>query len=70
MDLRNQKITLGEILDYPGARALLTKKFPLVFKKQFSPVSKTVTLEQLLALVGGYLPQRMVADTIRELERL
>lgn len=57
-------------MDYPGARALLTKKFPLVFKKQFSPVSKTVTLEQLLALVGGYLPQRMVADTIRELERL
>ena len=70
MDLRNQKITLGEILAYPGARELLTKKFPLVFKKQFSPVSKTVTLEQLLALVGGYLPQRMVADTIRELERL
>ncbi len=70
MNLRNQKITIGEILDYPGARALLMKKFPLVFKKQFSPVSKTVTLEQLLALVGGYLPQKMVADTLRELERL
>ncbi len=70
MNLRNQKITIGEILDHPGARALLMKKFPLVFKKQFSPVSKTVTLEQLLALVGGYLPQKMVADTLRELERL
>lgn len=70
MDLRDHKITLGEVLDYPGARALLSKKFPLVFKKQFSPAAKTVTLEQLLALLGGYLPQRVVADTLRELERL
>lgn len=70
MDLRNGRITIGEVLDHPGARAMLNKKFPLIFKKQFSPAAKTVTLEQLLALVGGYLPQRMVADTLRELERL
>ena len=70
MDLRGGKITIGEVLDYPGARALLQRKFPLVFRKQFSPASKTVTLEQLLALVGGYLPQRVVNDTLRELEQL
>ena len=70
MDLRNQQITIGEVLDYPGARALLQRRFPLVFRKQFSPASKTVTLEQLLALVGGYLPQRVVNDTLRELEKL
>lgn len=70
MDLRNHQITIGEVLNHPGARAMLTKKFPLIFKKQFSSAAKTVTLEQLLALVGGYLPQRMVADTLRELERL
>ena len=70
MDLRRQQITIGEILDHPGARALLVKRFPLVFKKQFSQTAKTVTLEQLLALVGGFLPQRLVADTLRDLERL
>ncbi len=70
MDLRNGQITIGEVLDHPGARAMLNKKFPLVFKKQFSSAAKTVTLEQLLALVGSYLPQRMLADTLRELERL
>lgn len=70
MDLRRQQITIGEILDYPGARELLNRRFPLVFKKQFNQSAKTVTLEQLLALVGGFLPQRMVADTLRELERL
>ena len=70
MDLRNRQITVGEILDRPDARALLQKRFPLVFKKQFSPSAKTVTLDQLLALVGGFLPQRLVADTLRDLERL
>lgn len=70
LDLRNHKITLGEILDEPRARTLLMKKFPLVFKKQFNPVSKTVTLEQLIALIGGFLPQRLLNDTIRELEQL
>lgn len=70
MNLRGQKITIGEILDYPGARQLLNRKFPLVFKKQFSQTAKTVTLEQLLALVGGFLPQRTVAETLRELEKL
>lgn len=70
MDLRRQQVTIGEILDYPGARELLNRRFPLVFKKQFNQSAKTVTLEQLLALVGGFLPQRMVADTLRDLERL
>ncbi len=70
MDLRNRQITIGEVLDYPGARALLTRKFPFVFKKQFSNAAKAVTLEQLIALVGGFLPQRTVADTLRELEKL
>ncbi len=70
MDLRHQQITIGEILDYPGARELLRKKFPLVFRKQFSGSAKTVTLEQLIALVGGFLPQRTLAETIQALERL
>lgn len=70
MDLRRQQITIGEILDYPGARELLRKKFPLVFRKQFSGSAKTVTLEQLIALVGGFLPQRTLTETIQALERL
>lgn len=70
MDLRHQKITLGEIMDYPGARDLLRKKFPLVFRKQFSPSAKSVTLEQLIALIGGFLPQRTLAETIQALEKL
>lgn len=70
MNLRNQQITLGEILEYPGARDLLRKKFPLVLRKQFSPAAKSVTLEQLIALIGGFLPQKLLNDTVRELGQL
>ncbi len=70
MDLRNQQITVGEVLDYPGARELLRRKFPLVFRKQFSPSAKSVTLEQLIALVGGFLPQRTLNETLQALEKL
>ena len=70
MDLRARQITIGEVLDYPGARAILQRRFPMVFRKDFSPASRSVTLEQLLALVGGYLPKRVVDSTLQELERL
>lgn len=70
MDLRQHQITIGELLAHPGTRDVLRRRFPFVFKKEFSPAAKTVTLQQLLALVGGFLPQRVVADTLRDLERL
>ena len=30
MDLRNNQITLGELLDYPPAKKILARRFPLV----------------------------------------
>ena len=71
MDLRGGKITIGELLAHPGTRGILQSRFPLVFRgKHFSETAKTVTLEQLVALVGGYLPQKLLNDTLRDLERL
>lgn len=70
MNLRDHQITIGEMLDYPNCRAVLNRRFPFVFKKNFSPAAKSVTLEQLLALVGGFLPARVVQETLRELEKL
>ncbi len=70
MDLRKQQITVGELLDHPGARNVLTRRFPFVFRKNISQAARSVTLEQLIALVGGFLPQRTVTETLRELERV
>lgn len=70
MNLRQHQITIGEMLDYPGCRAVLNRRFPFVFKKNFNQAAKSVTLEQLLALVGGFLPPKVVRDTLNELEKL
>ena len=70
MDLKNNKITVGELLDHPGAKALLTRRFPLVMKKPMTGAARTVTLEQLTAFLGPYLPNAVIRDTISDLKKL
>ncbi len=70
MDLKNNKITVGELLDHPRAKALLTKRFPLVMKKPMTGAARTVTLEQLTAFLGPYVPEAVLRDTVNELEKL
>ncbi len=70
MDLRDRQITVGELLDNPGSRQVLSRRFPFVFRKNFPSAARTVTLEQLIALVGGFLPGRTVEETLRELQRV
>lgn len=70
MDLKNNKITVGELLDHPGAKALLTKRFPLVMKKPMTGAARTVTLEQLTAFLGPYVSANLLRDTVNELKKL
>lgn len=70
MDLKNNTITVGELLDHPGARSVLTRRFPMVMKKPLTGAARTVTLEQLLAFVSPYVPAAMLNDTLRELKKL
>ena len=70
MDLKNNQITVGELLDHPGAKRLLTRRFPMVMKKPLTGAARTVTLEQLLAFAGPYLPGPVINDTLNELKKL
>ncbi len=70
MDLKNNKITVGELLDHPGARSILTRRFPVIMKKPVGGAARTVTLEQLLAFVSPYLPGIVINDTLKELKKL
>lgn len=70
MDLKNNQITVGELLDDPRSKAVLVKRFPLVMKKPLTGAARTVTLEQLVAFVGPYLPAAVIQDTLKELNRL
>ena len=70
MDLKNNKITVGELLDHPQAKAVLVKHFPLVMKKPLTGAARTVTLEQLVSFLSPYLPSRIINDTLKELKNL
>ena len=69
MDLKNNKITVGELLDNPHSRAVFQRRFPMVMKHPLLGASRTVTLEQLMSFAGAYLPKNLINDTLEELRR-
>lgn len=70
MDLKHNKITVGELLDDPRSWAVFQRRFPMVMKHPLLGASRTVTLEQLVAFAGAYIPKNVIQDTLRELQRL
>lgn len=70
LDLKNNKITVGELLDDPAAKAVFQRKFPMVMKHPLLGASRTVTLEQLISFAGAYLPKAVIEDTLKELRQL
>ena len=47
MDLKENKITLGELWDNPQSRAVFQKRIPMLAKHPVKGAARTVTLEQL-----------------------
>ncbi|MEG0765973.1 MAG: hypothetical protein RR403_07980 [Pseudoflavonifractor sp.] len=70
MDLKNNKITLGELLDNSGSRAVLQRRFPMALKHPTLGAARTVTLEQLMAFAVAYIPRSTVNETLQELRRV
>ena len=70
MDLKGNKITVGELLDNPASRAVFQRRFPMVMRHPLLGASRTVTLEQLIAIAGAYIPRGTVNDTLAELRKL
>lgn len=70
MDLRNMKITVGELMDYPPARKVLQKRFPIIAKHPLDGDARSVTLAQLIAFVSPYIPKIMISEAIKDLEKL
>ena len=70
MDLKNNKITVGELLDNPASRGVVQRRFPMVLRHPMLGAARSVTLEQLVAFAGAYLPKNIINDTVQELKRL
>ena len=70
MDLKGNQITVGELLSHPGARRVLAQRFPHVIDRPIVAHSGAMTLERAMKLGAAYVPQKVIQETLRELERL
>lgn len=70
MNLKNNQITVGELLDYAPAKAVFQKRFPIVMRHPMVGASRTVTLEQIIAFAKPYIPQKTINDTLNELRKV
>ena len=70
MDLKNNKITVGELMDYAPAKAVFQRRFPMVLRHPMLGAARTVTLEQIVAMAGAYIPQKTIQDTLNELRKV
>lgn len=70
MNLRNNQITLGELWDDPQSRAVFQKRIPLISKHPVKGAARTVTLEQLVDFLAGWVPQTMINGVVQDLKKL
>ena len=70
MDLRNNQITLGELLDYPPAKKILARRFPLVINRPIVANSRPMTRERVIKLGSAYVPKKVIQETLQELQKL
>ena len=70
MDLKNDKITLGELWDNAQSRAVFQKRIPMLAKHPVQGAARTVTLEQLRDFMSGWVPGVMVNGVIKDLQKL
>lgn len=69
MDLRNRKITVGELLDDPRSRAVFQRRFGHLLNNPLVQAGRSLTLEQLIALASAKLPPKVVQETLEELKK-
>lgn len=70
MDLRNQTITVGELLDNPKSKAVFQRRFGKLIQHPLVSASRSLTLKQLVEMAKVYLPPKAIQDTLRELQQL
>ena len=70
MDLRNKRITVGELLDNPKSKAVFQRRFGKFMKHPMVNASRSLSLAQLQEMAAVYLPRKTIQETLRELEQL
>lgn len=68
--MRDGQITIGEILDYPPAKALLFKEYPAMANHPMLHRAGKINLNTAIALAGDALPPQKRATLLEVLMRL
>ena len=69
LELRNNRITVGELLDDPRSRAVFQRRFGYLMRNPLVEAGRSLTLEQLIALAGTKLPRKVIEETLEELKK-
>lgn len=70
MDLKQNRITVGELLDDPRSRAVFQRRFGKWMKHPMVAASRSLSLAQLTQMAAAVLPQRTIQETLNELRSL
>ncbi len=70
MNLKNNTVTVGELLADPKARAVFQRRFGKWMKHPMVTAGRSLTLAQLVELAGVYLPKKIIEETLKELTEL
>lgn len=70
MDLKNNSITVGELLDNDRSRAVFQRRFGKWMKHPMVAAGRSLTLAQLMELARVYVPRKTIEDTWKELKNL
>ncbi len=70
MNLRNYEITVGEVLQNPRAKALLTRELPMVMRHPMLPVARAIPLKDIINNAGRYISPQKMQSILNELEKI
>lgn len=70
MDLKNNQITVGELLKNPKARAMFAREFPQIMNSPLLAFAKNMTLSSVIGYAKNHLPKEKIKALYEELERI
>lgn len=70
MNLRQNQITVEELLRNPKSKVILEREFPQFMKMPFVQIAGKMTLQQVLSLNKGYVSLNQINRVLKELEAI
>lgn len=70
MNLKNGQITVGELLQNPGARKIFHRLSPISINSPIVRAARGMTLNELMRKARGWMTQDQINEILEELKRI